>query len=37
MDAEDEERFRPRSVRPWEEDPRVILAAEMREIVEKRS
>ena len=35
-DAEDEERFRPRSIRPWEEDPeRLYSRAEMREIVEK--
>ena len=35
-DAEDEERFRPRSVRPWEEDPeRQYSRAEIREIVEK--
>jgi len=35
-DAEDEERFRPRSVRPWEEDPESQYSrAEMREIVEK--
>jgi len=35
-DAEDEERFRPKSVRPWEEDPeRQYSRAEIREIVEK--
>jgi len=35
-DAEDEETFRPRSIRPWEEDPeRQYSQAQVREIVER--
>jgi len=35
-DAEDEETFRPRNIRPWEEDPeRQYSRTEVREIVEK--
>jgi RNA polymerase sigma-70 factor, ECF subfamily len=35
-DAEDEETFQPRNIRPWEEDPeRQYSRAEVREIVEK--